>query len=592
MTAECRSRVASCVCALYLTGAGLLSASQTRDRTPAAAVPTGTATLSGRVVTTDADARPLSRVLVTLAGDDLPGGRALVTDADGAFVFERLPAGRFTVTGTKPAYLPGGYGVTRPGRSPIPVQLRAGESRAGVTFALTHGAAVSGTLHDANGEAASGIRVAALRVPLPGARPVLVVTTWATTDDRGVFRLYGLVPGDYYVSSMMASGSRVSDVTAFSTAQIDEALLALQRGVPAPAMSNTAPQGTYGAAPMFYPGTPALDSATRVTLAAGEERSGVDFTVRLVRMATIEGDVIDNGNPIEPLIINPTGFELPSLTGAAPTFSWQQTPAGRHFKYTNVVPGRYALTAQAQDGMSWAKTQIEVTGEDVRGITMVMQPGRRFSGRIVFDPGTTTIPNPTMLEMRVLGPRGAYSSSVGTTRMGQAVIPPAVIEADGRFVIRGLIPDAYRLTVTAPSGWTLRSAIANGVDILDRPLEVGTADVTDALLTFTDKQTSLSGTITTAAGQPAPAYFIAIFPSDRSLWRPLARRIQSARAGTDGSWIVRGLPPGDYLIAAVLDLSPEDLADPTFLGEIAPAGVKVTLGEGEQKVQALRISGR
>jgi hypothetical protein len=86
-----------------------------------------------------------------------------------------------------------------------------------------------------------------------------------------------------------------------------------------------------GLTPVFFPGTAVLDAATRIPLAAGDERAGVDFTVRLTRMATIEGVVIDGGHPIKPLIINPTGFEMPSLTGSAPTYSSQVTPAGRSF---------------------------------------------------------------------------------------------------------------------------------------------------------------------------------------------------------------------------------------------------------------------
>jgi hypothetical protein len=140
------------------------------------------------------------------------------------------------------------------------------------------------------------------------------------------------------------------------------------------------------------------------------------------------------------------------------------------------------------------------------------------------------------------------------------------------------------------SGWWLRSAIVNGVDVMDRLLEVAPAgNVEGAVLTFSDRQTTLSGVIETAEGKPAPAYFIAVFPTDRSLWRPQARRIESARAGTDGSWIVRGLPAGEYFVAALSDLAAGDLSDLKFLGELVPVSVKVTLGEGEQKTQGLRI---
>ncbi len=583
-------------------GAGLLAAQQTRDRGASTGVASGTARIAGRIETMEASPQPLRRVIVTLSGDQVPGGRTTITDGEGRFAFDRLPAGRFTLSGTKPAYLPGAYGANRPGRAGIPLQISAGEMRTDVNFTMARGAVLTGMLRDPGGEAVSGVDVAALRFPPPGGPMVLALAQYATSDDRGVFRIYGLMPGDYLVSSMMRPGGRQSDVIALSGAQIDDALRELQRragpgSAAAPVLSGDSivPAGRYAMTPVLYPGTPAPDAATKVTLALGEERAGLDFIVRLTRMATIEGAVIDGGNPIKPLIINPTGFEMPSLTGAAPSFSWQVTPTGRAFKYTNVVPGRYTITAESSaPGVAWARTEIEVTGDDLSGITLVMQPALRLIGRVVFDGSTLEAPaEPESIAIRLVSPRGSGTSAVGYTRMGQTVIPPARVEANGRFEIAGVMPDVYRITGTVGGqpGWWLRSAIVNGVDVLDRPLECGGAgDITGAVLTFSDRQTSLSGTIQTAAGQPAPAYFIAVFPVDRVLWLPQARRIQSARAGTDGSWILRGLPPGDYFVAALSDLAAEDLADPSFLNDLAAAAVKVTLRDGEQKTQHLRIS--
>jgi hypothetical protein len=534
-------------------------------------------------------------VIVTLTAAELPGGRAAVTDAEGRFAFDHLPAGRYVVSGSKPAYLDGAYGATRPGRLGIPLQLAAGESRADVTFTMTHGAAIAGVLRGAHGEPAPAIDVAALRLPAPGDPPVLVMTRFATTDDRGAYRIYGLMPGDYLVSSLMPSTVRLSDVAAMSAAQIDDVLALLQRrggssAAPGTDQANPA-MGTFGMTPVFFPGTPSPDSATTITLATAEERSGVDFTVRLTRMATIQGSVIDGGYPIRPLIINPSGFDMPSLTGSAPTYTSQATETGRTFQYGNVVPGRYTITAESTaPGVAWARTEVEVTGVDLSGVTLVMQPALRFSGRVVFEGQTPPPANLSSLQIKLASLKGSGTSSIGYTRMGNAFIPPALVEADGRFEILGVIPDVYRLTTAPVPGWWLRSVIVNGVDVIDRLLDVAPAgNIEGAVLTFTDRQTTLSGTIETAEGKRAPAYFIAVFPTDRSLWRPQARRIQSARAGTDGWWIVQGLPAGEYFVAALSDLAAGDLSDATFLGDLVASSVKVTLGEGEQKTQNLRI---
>src|SRR5687767_9717919 len=125
--------------ALGLLIAGIASATmlasahqQARD---SSATPTiGTARVSGQVLTAGNDPKPLRRVIVTITGDGMKVGRTTVTDDQGRFLFEGLTAGRFTVTGTKAAYLPGAFGVSQPGRPAVPVQLAAGESRSDVAF--------------------------------------------------------------------------------------------------------------------------------------------------------------------------------------------------------------------------------------------------------------------------------------------------------------------------------------------------------------------------------------------------------------------------------------------------------------------------
>jgi hypothetical protein len=61
------------------------------------------------------------------------------------------------------------------------------------------------------------------------------------------------------------------------------------------------------------------------------------------------------------------------------------------------------------------------------------------------------------------------------------------------------------------------------------------------------------------------------------------------RPATDGRFIVSNLPPGDYLVAALVDVGPNEWNDPSFLAEIAPAGVRLTLGEGEKRTLDLRV---
>ena len=111
----------------------------------------------------------------------------------------------------------------------------------------------------------------------------------------------------------------------------------------------------------------------------------------------------------------------------------------------------------------------------------------------------------------------------------------------------------------------------------------------DALVTFSDRHSELSGTLQTPAGQPADGFFVIVFPSDRALWLPTMRRLQSARPGTDGAFSFRDLPAGQYYLAALTDIDQEEWADAAFLSQVLSAAVRVNVIEGQQTVQALRI---
>jgi hypothetical protein len=140
-----------------------------------------------------------------------------------------------------------------------------------------------------------------------------------------------------------------------------------------------------------------------------------------------------------------------------------------------------------------------------------------------------------------------------------------------------------------PGDWWLRSAEAGGRDLLDAPFDVGDTDMTDVRLTFTDRQTTLSGRLQTAAGAAAPDYYVVVVPADRTRWIEGSRRMQAVRPDTDGVFSVTQLPAGDYLIAALSDFEPADLADLTFLDELSAVALPVAVQDGTETRQDLQI---
>src|SRR5579871_4633774 len=172
-----------------------------------AAAPAGTAQLSGRVVTADAGSTPVRRAIVTIKGSELPLGRSVVSDDVGRFVFERLPAGHFTVTASRAAFLSMAYGAKAPGRPGTAITIAAGERATEITVRLVRGAVIAGTVRGEDGEPVSGVGIAVIlmgRAAAAASGPQLFSAAYYT-DDRGGYRIYGLEAGTYLV----AAASRV-----------------------------------------------------------------------------------------------------------------------------------------------------------------------------------------------------------------------------------------------------------------------------------------------------------------------------------------------------------------------------------------------
>ncbi len=144
-------------------------------------------------------------------------------------------------------------------------------------------------------------------------------------------------------------------------------------------------------------------------------------------------------------------------------------------------------------------------------------------------------------------------------------VAPGQANADGTFSFAGVAPGQYYFTANLIGGtptrptWTLKSATVNGRDVLDTPLDVRPGeDITNVAVTFTDRVTSLAGSLTDQSGRPAPGYFVMAFPTNTMHWRQQSRWLRSpTRPASDGRFSVVGLPPGEYHLAAITEFAPQ-----------------------------------
>jgi carboxypeptidase family protein len=561
----------------------------------------GTGLISG-VVTDSADRKPIARAKVVLSGAALRPNLVAIADAAGRFAFGSLPSGQFTVSASKSAYLTMAYGQTAPGRgSGVPLSLSDGQQMTGLTLALPRAAAISGRILDDRGQPMPGVNVVLLQYRAINGERTLTTSTCCDstkTDGRGMYRIHEVTPGDYLVSAVppgdylfIGAGQwfpGADDI--FTQVEADEMRWA-QRQVTASAGGGPtiaaerppaeSPRVAYGRA--YFPGTADAAGAEAVSIRGGEDRAGVDFAMKLQRVARIDGRVVwPNGQAIANTFVS---IGDGSRVAVAPDGS---------FSRANVLPAKYKLTVRAGNSF-WGTQVVDVTGVDVTGVTVTMGPSATMSGRIVFDSATT--PPPADLRQVRISLRPVSPGS-----------QPVAAGPDGTFAFPAVDPGRYTVfaSLTAPArgqalpgpspapAWTLKSVMQNGRDVSDLALEIAPQQqVADLVVTFTDRATELSGTLFDAAGRPAPGYYVVAFSQDESAWVQGSRRLPPpARAATDGRFSFAGLPAGKYFLAALTNVDQNDLADAAFLRQIAAQALAVTLGDGEKKTQDLKFAGR
>lgn len=613
-----------------------------RDLSSAQATPIpGKGVISGTVVVAGSG-QPARRARVSLMSQQEGfSGRTAVTDDSGAFAFPGLPEGRYNLSASKPGYINGAFGQRIPGRSGTAIQLGDAQ-KLQVQMHVWRGAVITGTLLDEHGEAIPNTPVRAMRYVLANGQRTLQQNGNAQTDDRGVYRIFGLQPGEYLVSATprnigggpaaAAAAARTAVVAALeqtgaAAMSAPQAEALAQRAAALQAeMAQSAAGGdeqSTGYAPVYYPGTTSPANAGVVALGAGEEKAGVDFQYQIVPVARVEGIVTSSAGPlpgnVSVSLVN-AAFNVPGLNpGGA------RVDASGSFRINNVPPGQYLLVARATMGPGreggpggrgmppamaggrgemavqgrgragggpadqvrlWGTADVSVDGRNVANVVVMLQPGLQVTGRLMFD-GASLQPPADLTRVRVtLQPAIAPGSpaELNSTVVGR-------VDADGRFTMASVVPGRYRLTASgAGAGWFLASSSIDGQDAIDFPIEIKSA-VSGATVMFIDRSAELSGTVTNEQSQPVFDYTLIVYPADARYRLPQSRRILTTRPATDGRFAFRNIPPGEYRLVPVLDPEPGSWFDPAFLQQLDGSSLRVSIAEGEKKDQNLRVPG-
>ena len=555
-----------------------------RDTPAGTDIPTPAGRIMGRVLAADTG-RPVKRARVFVSAAELPAGRGALTDDNGVYDLSELPAGRYTVTVSKSGFVTLSYGQRRPLQAGTPLQVGDNQQLKGVDFQLPRGSVIAGRVLDQDGDVMPGAAVRVMRYQYLQGERRLTPAGSGQTDDRGQYRVWGLMPGDYYVSASARNfnpgGGRFGGRGATAgpggpfSAPVGGRGGAFLAGQP-----DEAEQLAY--APTYFPGVASVNEARAVTVGLGQEVADINFNMLLVRAARVAGHAFNaDGTPATSGNINLAAENAGGAQVGANFGARIQWDGG--FSVANVPPGRYVLRARGGDSDTpqYAFQPITVSGQDLDSVMVTLTPGATLSGTVVLQ-GAQTQP-PDITQVRVTAPSADQGSFGGQ--------PNARVDKDGHFSLSGVPAGAHLIRSNGNlRGWALRSVSIGGRDVTDTPLTLRSGEnVGNVEIVFTDRLTEISGSITSEQGTPVPEYTVLAFSTDRSLWRPLARQIMTARPDQTGKYRIRGLPPGEYYVAAVDPAEQGEWFEPTYLDDHRAGAARVILGEGDAKTQDFRI---
>src|SRR6476660_6109010 len=378
-----------------------------RDTPAQPSTPAPSGRISGRVVAADTG-RPIKRARVLVNAAELPGGRGMLTDDSGTYEITELPAGRYTLNVSKSGFVSLSYGQRRPLQAGTPLQLLDGQQLKSVDFSLPRGGVISGRILDEDGEAVPGATVRVMRYQYQQGDRLLTQAGTAQTDDRGQYRVWGLMPGDYYVNALtripafggqMGPGGRGGPGgpagRAGGPGGRGAAMAALGGGnVPQFFAGGGDDQEQMNYAPTYYPGVTAVEQARPITLGVSQEALEISFKMQLVRTSRLSGHVT---NPAGTATTAGDVNLVPDGSGRGGQIG--QNYGGRiqwdgAFSIANVPPGRYILRARSGDSETpqFAMQPITLDGSDIDGLAVMLSGGATLTGTVVFNPGQSPAP--------------------------------------------------------------------------------------------------------------------------------------------------------------------------------------------------------
>ena len=523
-----------------------------------------TATVTGTVTDakTSQSIRGAQIVFTQISGG---GSRQQTTsDAEGHFSISGLQPGNYRVFIQARGYIPKIYGSTNQPSSGPAISAKAGQHLSDLAFALKQMGIIHGRVVNSDGDPMVRCAVQALQVNARRNQPRGM--SGGQTDDRGEYRIFDLVPGDYYViANCQGAGGMSMPLGASGDPAIEE----------------------LSYVPMYYPGVPSLKEASVVSIHSADEMS-VDISVTRQKTYHVRGSV--TGTVDTPGVPPPMALLVPRDLAIVQGPRMAAVVNG-NFDVRGVTPGSYVLVVTLEQPNSQrkvAREDVEVGAADVDGLTLVLGSMASIKGTLRVEGGMPPNTNLSLLVVDLQASEaGALAGPSLTGTSAQARLKP-----DGTFEIPEVAPGNYMVGLTASGtafrDWYTKSVHFAGRDVTDAGLRIGSGTSGSLEILVSARGASVEGTVVDSNNQPVPNVGVMAIPDEsrRKRWD----LYDGGRTDDRGHFELRGLAAGDYSVVAAQDLDMDDRFDVDTMTKFAQEGTRVRLEDADHKTVQLNPS--
>jgi hypothetical protein len=515
----------------------------------------GTSTVSGRVTLKD---EPMRGVIVTLreqrslvTPSDMvtaPRGR---TDANGMFRITGVAPGRYLVSAAAPAYV-SSEGDPR-FQQTLGRWLNVGDNETieNIDIELKRGGVITGSVTDSSGRPLVEERVDLMRLDESGKPQYFYLNNFdmGNTDDRGVYRMYGLPEGRYLLSAGHSPD-----------------------GILAPRPSQSRYPRTY------HPETSDQSQAKVIEVGEGSEATGIDIVLGDAKKTyAIYGRVVlgETGQPVSGVqlyysLISPDGRGVNSWSGMG-----EATNAKGEFRLQGAAKGKYAVFARAGQGDDFYSepANCDVIDSDVHGVEVRIKQGGTLSGLVVIEGAN----DPAVFAKLTQFEFYFYSRSEGVSGPSPQ---PVKVGPDGSFVVKGLRPGKVLVSPVPRSYSSMNEFNLLRLELNGAPQSDGITigpgeNITNARVVLIHSDLKIRGEVKIVNGT-LPRNLRLYVNARRTPEQTMARGMRSGDVDQGGRFVIEGLAPGEY----ELQVTPR-----FYPGTAQPdARLSRALGQAKQKV--------